>query len=126
MTNQEMFDKAVRGVIDQGGPSIKFIKGHPICVYRSGDGKKCAIGQLIPDDMYDPEMERAPLCSVFEGAGFTQLDGVDFDFVAALQRVHDISARDVYSPFMPNFIERAKNFAADWGLDDGVLNGHDG
>jgi len=27
------------------------------CVFRTEDGKKCAIGCLIPDDQYDPKMD---------------------------------------------------------------------
>ena len=58
MTNQELFDKAVTGVLAQGGPS-----GHRDddlmywCEYRSFGGRKCLVGHLISDDNYHMSME---------------------------------------------------------------------
>lgn len=31
------------------------------CVYRNADGNKCAVGCLIPDELYDPVMEGGTL-----------------------------------------------------------------
>ena len=31
--------------------------GGVICAYRGDEGRKCAVGHLIPDDRYVPEME---------------------------------------------------------------------
>jgi hypothetical protein len=55
MTNQELFNKVVCAVRNQGRPS-KSLGG--FCRYRGESGAKCAVGFLIPDDKYDPEMER--------------------------------------------------------------------
>lgn len=55
MTAQEIFDKIVSHLRTQNAVSVRSDGG---CAYRSGDGeKKCAVGCLIPDDVYDPRME---------------------------------------------------------------------
>ena len=53
MTEQEIFDKVVLHLYQQGEPSITH-GGR--CRYRLS-GKMCAIGCLIPDDMYSESME---------------------------------------------------------------------
>ncbi len=47
MTPQEIFDKAVLGVLKQGKRSVK--DTHQ-CAYRGDGGLKCAVGFLIDDD----------------------------------------------------------------------------
>lgn len=37
--------------------SVTLINGQEVCRYRGEDGMMCAVGCLIPDDKYDPEME---------------------------------------------------------------------
>lgn len=34
------------------------LNGMIVCRYRGGNGMRCAIGALIPDDLYQPSMER--------------------------------------------------------------------
>ena len=53
LTMQEIYDKAVSGLIKQGGPATN---GHK-CLYRTASGRKCGIGQVIPDGMYKVEMD---------------------------------------------------------------------
>lgn len=48
MTTQKAFD----WVITQGGPALE----GGSCQYRAG-GLRCAVGWLIPDDLYNPDME---------------------------------------------------------------------
>lgn len=59
MTLQEMFDKAVTGIKTQGrlsqGP-VNPGNGKPgVCYYRHPDDAavRCAVGHLIPDELYD-------------------------------------------------------------------------
>lgn len=58
MELQEIFDRAVTGVIGQGRPSGTLGGG---CFYRlnsnRNDEVKCAVGWLIPDDQYTSRME---------------------------------------------------------------------
>ena len=63
MTLQEMFDKSVTGIKTQGrlsqGP-VNPGNGKPgACYYRHPDDPtvRCAVGHLIPDELYDRKME---------------------------------------------------------------------
>src|SRR5678810_1246341 len=45
-------------------PAIRataLVKGKPVCKYRTEDGRKCFIGQDIPDDVYDTCIEGSPI-----------------------------------------------------------------
>ena len=96
MTEQEILDKVATHLLTQGKPA----KLHPelnseACAYRSPDGLKCALGCLIPDDVYDPEMETQPVHSLFsEGnsfyAIFERLGLLEHkSILISLQGVHD-------------------------------------
>lgn len=84
LTAQEMLDRAVVGIINQGGPGLT-ASGN--CAYRTHGGKKCAIGWNIPDSLYTPVME---LTSVDD---FGLELGINFEpgheFAHALQEAHD-------------------------------------
>lgn len=54
MNKQEIFETVVRHLHQQGEPAVI---GEGNCRYRADDGKSCAVGCLIPDDCYDPQME---------------------------------------------------------------------
>jgi hypothetical protein len=53
MTAQEIFDTVVTHLRTQKAKSID----GDFCVYRSPTGLKCAVGCLIPDDVYHVDME---------------------------------------------------------------------
>lgn len=53
MNTQEVFTKVATHLLTQ---KVKAKSGQT-CAYRSGDGLKCAVGCLIEDDEYMPEME---------------------------------------------------------------------
>lgn len=52
MTSQQIFDIVIDHLLTQGKPSRS-----DVCLYRSSDGSKCAVGVLIPDSEYDSNME---------------------------------------------------------------------
>lgn len=57
-TAQEMFNVVCIGILAQGKASTEKNKdGYNECKYRAADGSKCALGLLIPDEDYKPEME---------------------------------------------------------------------
>ena len=54
MTLQEIFDKVNFHLRSQNAKSLdEFGK----CAYRGQDGRSCAVGCLIPDELYKPSME---------------------------------------------------------------------
>lgn len=119
---QAMFNIAYKGLRSQGFCTSKFAyktDSDPFalearCAYRGENGMKCAIGYIIPDDKYSPEIE-----------GFTAqdppvieclndfVDEEDYSrisFLMSLQTQHD-------SANSPEDMEkRYRNFAAEQQL----------
>lgn len=90
MTRQEMFDKVVAHFAVQRALAID---DHGNCRYRTGDGRKCAVGALIPDDAYTPYCESLSAEDLFvvrpemmRAAGITSDDS---GFLVSLQSAHD-------------------------------------
>jgi hypothetical protein len=105
-TDQEIFDTVAKHLLAQGERAIT---ENGACAYRGVEGRKCAIGCLIPDEVYDPNMECTSLSigdlrearesDTKYGALFNVLiasslwDGRDNSrkaFLADLQALHDM------------------------------------
>lgn len=84
MTNQEVFDKVVAHLRKQNAKSAD----NERCLYRAPDGKMCAVGCLIPDEMYDPEMEGATASDEIVGQVLDELK-IDWKLALDLQYIHD-------------------------------------
>jgi hypothetical protein len=86
-TRQELFNAVALALIAQRGPSFEVGKG---CMYRGPNGRKCAAGHLIPDEVYRPTMETISFSGldtpVYDAMG---VDDKDVLFVQRLQRAHD-------------------------------------
>ena len=54
MTEQEIFDTVLAHLREQGKAAATDDGG---CRYRGADGTACAVGCLIPDELYDPVIE---------------------------------------------------------------------
>jgi hypothetical protein len=91
MTNQEVYTTVRRHLLTQMARSeVIGYKGYnKRCMYRGPNGRKCAVGCLIPDARYKEDLEDHTTRSldVQEAAGLTheQAIGLAFD----LQTVHD-------------------------------------
>jgi len=63
LTPQEIFDIVAKHLLTQNEKSIIPVQGNCLnpwkCLYHSPDGKKCAIGVLIPDKEYKPAIENS-------------------------------------------------------------------
>ena len=57
LTNQSAFDTVVRHLHQQGHRAVRMVDVNSVCVYRAANGDKCAIGVLIPANLYRSEME---------------------------------------------------------------------
>ena len=55
MNNQQAFTIVARHLLAQNSASVD--TGGDNCLYRGTDNKKCAIGCLIPDELYTRDME---------------------------------------------------------------------
>lgn len=98
LNKQQVFDKVAAHLLAQ---KITSSKSHIVggsCLYRGPNGTKCAVGCLIPDDLYEPSMEgkSVPGSGDFDmylstvGKVLTQIVEKDtFPLLAALQLLHD-------------------------------------
>ena len=109
MDKQAIFNKVVQHLRAQKSQAIDVLG----CLYRTEDGKKCAIGCLIPDELYTPNIERLGVRSL--PVAFLQkcIPGYSPDdegLLARLQRVHD-------NPFtIDELEERLQRVAKDFYL----------
>lgn len=89
MTKQQVFDKVVTHLLAQGEASTAG-RG---CAYRGRNGLMCAVGCLIPDEMYNSEMEGILAGFVIAGSPELQqlfaAEVLDSDFLGQLQSCHD-------------------------------------
>lgn len=95
---QEYFNRMVAGLAGQGFERA-FNEKVGSCAYRAPDGKKCAIGQLIPDDKYGADLEgpRGPVLERIGALTSEEVDDCDSDgmeFFGDAQGAHD----DGYTP----------------------------
>ena len=67
------------------------------CVYRDGNGNKCAVGHLIADSQYNPEFNRKPLhnqdvVDALVKSGWPEIadeSNTFYNAMLSMQRVHD-------------------------------------
>ena len=91
---QEVFDTAVVGLASQGFQRSmdEYDRG---CLYRGVDERRCAIGWLIPDEVYTAAMENirvSDLMKFYPDSGIKELfdfSQVSYDQLNSLQRTHD-------------------------------------
>ena len=123
MNTQQAYEKmrsyfAQQGAVLAKAPSQTTVDG-ALCMYRTPEGNKCAVGCLIPDDLYSSALERMGIVQwqeLLAGAtadreffrsevstvaatasvlGF--LHDVDKEFLGRAQKLHDSLASDVKS-----------------------------
>ena len=88
MDNQEFFDKATSGFLKQGVLSVDKTGE---CVYRCDDGRRCAVGFVVPDELYRFEFEGHAIETLIAEredveAFFSKVTAL---FAVEIQRCHD-------------------------------------
>jgi len=91
MNNQEIFDRVAKHLLQQNCVAVTSFG----CAYRGYKNTKCAIGALIPDDIYDPDMEGNDIISLLNKYPSIKnlFEGVDKTFLDKLQQCHDSIVR---------------------------------
>ncbi len=141
MDYQVAFDKAVSGIIAQGGPATEDERSDT-CMYRAPNRRKCGVGHLISDEDYFPDMENAaPVWAsgtptairVAKAAGARSSN--DATFLRHIQTAHDVAVRDTLltasldskafdnDAFFVNFKRRAVKLAEQYALNPAVALG---
>jgi hypothetical protein len=112
MNRQQLFNTVLDHLRAQGRRSIG---ADGQCRYRGNAGCKCAIGILIPDDRYSPELEgRGAFCIAVRDAAGLNCPASSLDFLMQLQQLHD--KLPDYG-FMPALESAAVQFAYRWELN---------
>lgn len=117
MNRQKTYDTVKAHLLKQGERSVG---PGDMCMYRGPNGLKCAIGCLIPDELYDPKMEYVGsidrvLERFFMLEGFLEVENAEDErFLTALQQAHDARPSTARRPV--NFEQRLDLVAARFGL----------
>jgi hypothetical protein len=117
MTKQEIFDTVAIHLIKQGKKSVG---DDGNCLYRGPEGLKCAVGCLIPDEVYRPEMESRSVISLFKN--FSELKFLQ-PFEALLrniQNAHDESSGKGQI-WTITVLQRLRKIAEKYNLSTAVL-----
>lgn len=89
MTPQQIFDTVATHLFTQGKQAVNT---NGACMYRGENGTKCAIGVLIPDNLYTDAMEGRSAGSLFHvDVDYPQYLEVNKKLLSSLQNVHDFS-----------------------------------
>ena len=114
---QEVFDIVVNHLFTQGRPAYDGVQG---CMYRTHDGLRCAVGVLIPDDLYDKALEKNPSDYIVQDF----FDAVRADWrehknlLRRLQSIHDHCSRTEKGTFNLAFLDTdLRNAAAHFSLE---------
>ena len=104
---QEVFNYITGFLLKQGKKSLKAQGG---CMYRGMAGCMCAIGCIIPDDMYDPAIESTTLNSAL-GTRLRQIInnlGHKYNerLLDGLQGVHDCSRVEYWKEELQEVAEK--------------------
>ena len=120
LTQQEVFDQGIRGVITQGG----FAFNNDFCVYLdTKTGRRCHVGLFMSD--IEPIFYVGGYQTIYDNSenirkwhDQTFDDEVTSEFLTDFQKVHDFSS-EFANPWN-NYRQRAQQFASKYGLNDEV------
>lgn len=131
MNTQEAYE-AIRTHFTQEGVLLAWNEKEYRCEYRTEDGRKCAVGVLIPDELYDPKIEGDNVWGLVQNIvslGESRapelkelLNGDDeegqrkLSFLLAAQRAHDIEAEKAIAR-VGEFVEELDEIAESFGLE---------
>ena len=132
MTTQEAYE-AIRDYFSQPGRERAIDPESDDCVYKGPKGQKCAVGCLIPDNLYSPEFEGNTLGTLLvllrdwkdsdaqaaEVYALLNDDESKVSFLTEAQRLHDgqgASDMEEVEEFGPWFVTRLDSLAERHGL----------
>lgn len=89
LTNQTAFEIMVNHLLKQGEKSRAYDRA--TCVYRNPDGLKCAVGAILPDELYVPSMENKLANALFSDypAIGKLWENISINLLAKMQYIHD-------------------------------------
>jgi hypothetical protein len=101
-TAQELFDTIVAGLRSQKARSVMAPLGdeEEACAYRGVEGRKCALGWVIPDEDYTPALEGQTLGGLLQNNMLPDELAQEFEvnrhLLIILQSIHDHDPIDTW------------------------------
>jgi hypothetical protein len=91
MTHQELFDTVATHLFTQGEQSLcESGSVDATCAYRGDNGLTCAVGCILPDDIYTNDMEGEGVQSDLVSAAIAEAYGAEaVPLLTCLQHCHD-------------------------------------
>lgn len=114
---QRLFNKVARHLLKQGERSVLVANGGlDTCQYRSAEGRMCAVGCLISDRYYKPDMEGWDIQGLLDhGYKLPKSITENVGFLSDLQQIHD-----GWDP--ARWLEKLREFAAERDLKTDALS----
>lgn len=131
--HQADFDKVWNHfVVEKNPPSVE--EDDITCLYRGPNGSRCAVGVLLPDEVYQPTLEGVSLkdldpnvCVASEFAAWIRSHGLTFlgqlqqahDQAVLSQMAHNMAGHSVLTPgrFHEEIERLLREVAADFGCE---------
>lgn len=90
LNTSDIFRKVKRHLLTQNARAMK----DGSCALRADDGLKCAIGCLIPDELYHQKLDELiiwskPMMEVLGNSGLGKLDQLKLKLIDRLRAIHD-------------------------------------
>jgi len=105
LTEQETFDKVYRHLLTQNKRAATINKdGKTRCLYRQRN-LRCAVGCLIPDELYSPKMEDKSLCSDIMFEIMHKITSMPISDLRVLQLIHDFDPIEDWEFELTKFAE---------------------
>lgn len=112
---------AIRKTRKQGRQSTD----HSDCAYRGMCGLKCVVGHMIPDELYDPEMDTDEHNTSIGGntliIEILSLSDSEVELLSYLQHCHDNCS--CYRDFTEQFVDNITGFVDNGNLPEWCLEG---
>ena len=110
---QQIFDAVIAHLAKQKRQCTALVNGKTSCRYRAAKGRMCAIGALIPNELYRPEYEYRDILFLVDNYGHLPEWFQEHKLLLSdLQNAHD-SAGDAN-----DLRQELKVVAHNWWLDD--------
>jgi NADPH:quinone reductase-like Zn-dependent oxidoreductase len=122
MKPQVIFNKVVRHLFKQ---NKKCVSEDGTCVYRGPNNTKCAVGALIPNHLYNEEMETKGISNLIRKNEKIAdlLDKTNVDLLSSLQEMHDDAVLTVKNTFNKRMLKKKLEYVAkNNNLSTKVLN----
>lgn len=114
LTKQQLFDIVAAHLLIQNEQAMD----EDGCAYRGKNDTKCAVGCLIPDDLYNIAMENNIVQNIITPYKLTYLED-EIDFLVSCQSIHD-------SVPVTDWRNSLLGLAEDYGCDTTIIAQFDG